>query len=115
DPIVSRPENGFAIGKAIEMSDNAGEADALLVATGVATTAALEASKHLAEQNVRCRVLHVHTLKPLDADAIVAAARAVRLVVPVEEHSLIGGPASAGPPAPPRHGGRLPPLRPARA
>src|SRR5215831_15094220 len=40
DPVVSRPGNGFAIGKAIEMSQDAGRADALVVATGVATTAA---------------------------------------------------------------------------
>src|SRR5580692_8703524 len=43
DPIVSRAENGFAIGRAIDMSEGAGDADALIVATGVATTAALEA------------------------------------------------------------------------
>jgi transketolase len=95
DPIVSRPEKGFAIGKAIDMSEDAGNADALLVATGVATTAALEASKRLAEDGVRCRVLHVHTVKPLDSHAIVAAAREVRLVVTVEEHSVIGGLGSA--------------------
>src|ERR1700736_2909184 len=70
DPIVSRPDKGFAIGKAIEMSDVAGDADALLVATGVATTAALEASKNLAADGVRCRVLHVHTVKPFDTHTI---------------------------------------------
>src|SRR5215467_6781977 len=48
DPIVSRAEKDFAIGKAIDMSEDTGDADALLVATGVATTAALEASKRLA-------------------------------------------------------------------
>jgi transketolase len=95
DPIVSRPDKGFAIGKAIDMSENGGNADALLVATGVATTAALEASKRLAEDGVRCRVLHVHTVKPLDSHAIVAAAHEVRLVVTVEEHSVIGGLGSA--------------------
>jgi transketolase len=95
DPIVSRPDKGFAIGKAIDMSEDAGNADALLVTTGVATTAALEASKRLAEDGVRCRVLHVHTVKPLDSHAIVAAAHEVRLVVTVEEHSVIGGLGSA--------------------
>src|SRR5215471_7827769 len=43
DPIVSRAENGFAIGKAIEMTEGSGDAETLIVATGVATTAALEA------------------------------------------------------------------------
>jgi transketolase len=96
DPIVSRPEHGFAIGKAIDMSDGAGNgADALLVATGVATGAALDARERLAQQGMRCRVLHVHTIKPLDTDAIVAAARGVRVVVTAEEHSVIGGLGSA--------------------
>jgi transketolase len=95
DPIVSRADKGFAIGKAIDMSDEPGDADALVVATGVATTAALEASKHLAEKGVRCRVLHVHTVKPLDTHAIVSAAREVRLVVTAEEHTVVGGLGSA--------------------
>jgi transketolase len=111
DPIVSRPDKGFAIGKAIDMSENGGNADALLVATGVATTAALEASKRLAEDGVRCRVLHVHTVKPLDSHAIVAAAHEVRLVVTVEEHSVIGGLGSAVLEALADAGEALPPVR----
>ena len=96
DPVVSRPENGFAIGKAIPMGDGAdGAADALVVSTGVATAAALDARKRLAEAGVRCRLLHVHTLKPLDTQAIAAAARGVSVVVTVEEHSVIGGLGSA--------------------
>jgi transketolase len=95
DPVVSRPENGFAIGKAIDMTDGAGDADALLVATGVATAAALDARKRLTDRGVRCRLLHVHTVKPLDAQAIVAAARGVGVVVTSEEHSVIGGLGSA--------------------
>jgi len=52
DPIVSRPAKDFAIGKAIDMSEDAGDAEALIVATGVATTAALEAGKRLAADGV---------------------------------------------------------------
>jgi len=115
DPVVSRPEKGFAIGKAIEMSEHAGDAagdvDALLVATGVATTAALEASKNLAADGVRCRVLHVHTVKPLDTQAIVAAARAARLVVTAEEHSIVGGLGSAVLEALADTGEPMPPVR----
>jgi len=96
DPVVSRPEHGFAIGKAIDMNVGAGgAAQVLLVTTGVATAAALEACEGLAGRGVRCRLLHVHTVKPLDADAIVAAAQGVRLVVTVEEHSVVGGLGSA--------------------
>jgi transketolase len=111
DPIVSRPENGFAIGKAIDMTEDAGDADALVVSTGVATTAALDARKRLAERGVRCRLLHVHTVKPLDTRAIVAAARGVRLVVTVEEHSVIGGLGSAVLEALADTGEPIPPVR----
>src|SRR5438045_441607 len=59
DQVVSRPERGFAIGKAIDMGDcTGGDAEALLISTGVATAAALEARERLAGQGVRCRLLH---------------------------------------------------------
>jgi transketolase len=111
DPVVSRPENGFAIGKAIDLSEGSGDADVLLVATGIATAAALEARPRLAEQGVRCRLLHVHTIKPLDAAAIVAAADGVRLVVTAEEHSVVGGLGSAVLEALADTGEPLPPVR----
>jgi transketolase len=111
DPIVSRQDKGFAIGKAVDMSDEPAEADALVVATGVATTAALEAAKRLAEDGVRCRVLHMHTIKPFDAPAIVAAAQDVRLVVTAEEHSIVGGLGSAVLEALADTGKPMPPVR----
>jgi transketolase len=92
DPVISKAERGFAIGKAIDMIDGeTGASDVLLVATGVATTQALKAAGALAADGIRCRLLHVHTVKPLDADAIVDAAKQTKLVVTVEEHSVIGG------------------------
>jgi transketolase len=96
DPIISKPERGFAIGQAIDMIEGAeGESDVLLIGTGVATTEALKAAAPLAEEGVRCRLLHVHTVKPLDREAIVQAAAQTRLVVTVEEHSIVGGLGSA--------------------
>jgi transketolase len=96
DPIISKPERGFAIGKAIDMvDDEKGASDVLLVATGVATTQALKAAGALAADGIRCRLLHVHTVKPLDVEAIVDAATRTRLVVTVEEHNVVGGLGSA--------------------
>jgi transketolase len=96
DPVVSRPERGFAIGKAIEMIDAArGESDVLLIGTGVATTEALKAASTLGADGIRCRLLHVHTVKPLDREAILQAATRTRLVVTVEEHNVVGGLGSA--------------------
>jgi transketolase len=96
DKIVSRPERGFVLGKVIDMIDGeSGSADVLFVATGIATTQALHAAEQLKEEGVRCRLLHAHTVKPLDAGTIISAANQAGLVVTVEEHSLIGGLGSA--------------------
>jgi len=96
DPIVSRAERGFAIGKAIDMVDQSrGDSDVLFITTGIATTEALEAAKGLSADGLRCRVLHVHTIKPLDREAILEAAHRTRLTVTIEEHSIIGGLGSA--------------------
>ena len=61
----------------------------------MATTQALKAAAALAADGIRCRLLHAHTIKPLDGDAIVDAATKARLVVTVEEHSVVGGLGSA--------------------
>src|SRR4249920_1553957 len=96
DPVISKPERGFAIGKAIDMFEaEQGASDVLLVTTGVATTQALKAAGALAADGIRCRLLHAHTIKPLDSDTIVDAATTSRLVVTVEEHSVVGGLGSA--------------------
>ena len=96
DPIISKEERGFAIGKAVDMIDEQRSAsDVLLIATGVATTQALEAARALSAGGARCRLLHVHTIKPLDGEAIVHAAAETGLVVTVEEHSIVGGLGSA--------------------
>jgi transketolase len=92
DPIVSRPEHDFEIGRIVEM--NSGDNVAIL-STGVMTSRALDAARLLEENGVSCSVLHAHTLKPLDGAAICAAARDVPLLVTLEEHTLIGGLGSA--------------------
>lgn len=92
DPVVSRPENGFSIGKAILMRE---PGDVLIVSTGVMTSRALAAAEALDGDGIGCGVLHMHTVKPLDAEALVRLAREVRLVVTVEEHTRIGGLGSA--------------------
>jgi transketolase len=96
DPIVSRDELGFAIGKAIPMRvAGSGAKRALVIGTGVATTRALEAADLLMETGVDCTVLHVPTVKPLDEAAILDHARDMPLVVTVEEHTVVGGLGSA--------------------
>lgn len=95
DPIVSRPELGFAIGKAILMREGRGKNRVALISTGVITNRTLSAAESLAEEGIECDVLHVHTLKPLDEKAVVAIAKEARLIVTAEEHTIIGGLGSA--------------------
>ncbi|WP_374307468.1 transketolase family protein [Dongia sp.] len=88
DPIVSRPDLPFAIGKAIEMRE---PGDITLIATGIMTNRALTLADALKAEGVRCGVLHMHTVKPLDDAAVLEAARQGKLLVSMEEHSIIGG------------------------
>lgn len=113
DPIVSRPELGFALGKGIVMRTAAVAKSpcALIVATGVATTRALEAATLLAKDHIECTVLHMHTVKPLDNDTLLAQVAKHPLLVTVEEHTVIGGLGSAVADAILDHGGKMPPTR----
>lgn len=97
DPVVTRAKDGFAIGKAYHLREAAGGrgAPVLLVGTGVATTRALAAAERLEADGIACHVLHMPTVKPLDADALVELARGAALVATVEEHTVIGGLGSA--------------------
>lgn len=97
DEVITRPEHGFTIGKGILLREAAGGrgAPVLLIGTGVATTQALHAADMLAADGISCHVLHLPTVKPLDVAMIERYARGARLVVTVEEHTVIGGLGSA--------------------
>ncbi|HYD70490.1 transketolase family protein [Azospirillum sp.] len=97
DPVVTRAPDGFAIGKAIRLREAAGGrgAPVLLVGTGVGTTQALGAAERLEADGIPCHVLHMPTVKPLDVAALTGLAKGARLVVTVEEHTVIGGLGSA--------------------
>lgn len=93
DPVVSDARRGFEIGRAIPMREVDG--DVLIVSTGVMTHRALRAADILEAEGIGSDVLHVHTLKPLDEDSIRRMAARARLVVVVEEHTVVGGLGSA--------------------
>lgn len=92
DPIVTDGCGPFVIGQAYPLRVGT---DALVVATGITLKNALDASDTLRERVRSVAVLHVPTVKPLDADAILALAERVPVVVTIEEHSVIGGLGSA--------------------
>jgi transketolase len=95
DPVVSRAELGFDIGRAIPMRKPRGRDGVALMATGVMTTNCLAAAELLERDGIDASVLHVHTVKPLDAESVLEHAEPARLVVTVEEGIAIGGFGSA--------------------
>jgi len=88
EPLVHQREIDFAIGKAITVRHGS---HLTLISTGAMLPTAAAAAESLALQGFHARVLSMHTLKPLDTDAVLAAARQTGLVVTLEEHSIIGG------------------------
>jgi len=85
---LHKPGTRFEIGKAIQLRDGN---DVAFIATGETVVHALLAAGQLAERGLNCRVLSMHTVKPLDAAAILKAGRECRAVVTAEEHSVHGG------------------------
>ncbi len=84
---------GFAIGRAVTMRDGS---DLTVIACGPCVLHAVEAARTLADrQGIGVRVLNMHTVKPLDRQAVLAAATETRRIITAENHSLIGGLGSA--------------------
>jgi transketolase len=82
-------ENGeFHIGKAVMLKEGT---DVTLVATGHLVWEALEAAKTLHEQGISAEVINIHTIKPLDEEAIIASVKKTGCIVTAEEHNFLGG------------------------
>lgn len=92
DPVVTNETGEFRIGRAVPMRDGH---DALIVTTGVGLQVCLAAADQLTAAGIDVTVLHMPTVKPLDTEALAAAAERVPVVVTVEEHSVVGGLGSA--------------------
>jgi len=95
DPVVSREELGFAIGKAIPMRRARSKGSVVLMSTGVMTTNSLAAAELLSKDGIDVSVVHFHTVKPLDEATLLDFARDAELVVTVEEGLRIGSFGSA--------------------
>lgn len=89
---VHEDEFPFEVGRAIPL--RSGD-DATIIASGTMVRAALDAHARLKERGIEAAVLDMHTVKPLDVDAVREAARGTKHVVAVEEHGIIGGLGSA--------------------
>ena len=92
-PVINdRPDYKFELGKGVVLREGK---DLTIVATGLPVSECLEAAEKLAADGIDAKVINIHTIKPLDEDLIVAAAKETGKVVTVEEHSVIGGLGSA--------------------
>ena len=92
DQIVSNENAGFEIGKSILMKNGK---DGLFISTGVMTQLALHAAENLDNEGISCGVLHMHTIKPIDENALLNLIPDFKAVVSIEEHTRIGGLGSA--------------------
>ena len=78
----------FELGNGITLKDGK---DITIIATGLMVSRALEAVKTLAEQGIDARLINIHTIKPIDREIIVKAAKETGKIITVEEHNVIGG------------------------
>ena len=82
------PDYKFEIGQGVELRDGK---DVTIIATGLCVNSALEAAEILAADGIDAQIINIHTIKPIDEELIVAAAKKTGRIVTVEEHSVIGG------------------------
>lgn len=91
-PVLFDETYKFAIGKAVTVAEGT---DATIAATGIMVGIALEAAEKLQAEGIKTRVLNISTIKPIDRDALMAAAKETGAIVTAEEHNVIGGLGSA--------------------
>lgn len=92
-PVINdKPSYKFELGKGVVLRQGK---DLTIIATGLPVANCLEAAEKLAADGVDVKVINIHTIKPLDEELVVAAAKETGKVVTVEEHSIIGGLGSA--------------------
>ncbi len=82
----------FEIGKAVTVREGK---DVTIIASGLTVSMSLDAAEMLAKDGIDAKVINMHTIKPIDVDAVIAAAKETGRIVTVEEHSVIGGLGSA--------------------
>lgn len=87
-PVVTTEDTPFELGKGIEMAPGG---DLTIIACGVMVYEALVAREELLKEGIEARVINIHTMKPLDFDLIVKAARETGALVTAEEHQVHGG------------------------
>lgn len=91
-PVIYDENEKFEIGKAYQFGKGT---DATVIATGVTVAESLKAQEELMKQGIDIRVIDMHTIKPIDKDIIIKAAKETKKIITIEDHSIIGGLGSA--------------------
>lgn len=91
-PTIFGEDYKFELGKGVQLADGK---DVSIIATGLMVPYAMEAKTALAEIGIDARVINIHTIKPIDSEIIIKAARETGAIVTAEEHNIIGGLGSA--------------------
>lgn len=91
-PVVTNADTPFEVGKAITMKEGT---DITIVACGVMVAESLDAAEELAKENINAEVINLHTIKPIDKDALIQSVKKTGCLVTAEEHQLAGGMGSA--------------------
>lgn len=91
-PVLYKEDAKFEIGKALTVREGS---DAAIIATGIMVDKAVAAAEILEKDGFKCRVIDMHTIKPLDEEAVVKAAEETGCIVTAEEHTVLGGLGSA--------------------
>lgn len=91
-PVLYKEDYDFQIGRGVTVRQGQ---DLTLIATGLMVQEALQAASELQENGISIRLINLHTIKPLDEEIILQAARETRAILTVEEHSIMGGLGSA--------------------
>ncbi len=92
NPMVYKKDYSFEIGKSLTMKE--GE-DVVIFSSGSMVSESIEASTQLEKENIKCKVVNVHTIKPINSKEIINHIKNKKLILTVEEHNIIGGLGSA--------------------
>ena len=87
-PVIYDSNEKFEIGKGYQFGNGT---EATVIATGVTVAEALKAQEKLKEQGIDIRVIDMHTIKPIDKDIIIKAAKETKKIITIEDHNIIGG------------------------
>ncbi len=91
-PVIFGEDYHFTIGKGVQLKDGG---DVTVIATGLMVNEALEAYELLQAEGISARIINMHTIKPLDQEIVLKAAKETGAIVTAEEHSVVGGLGSA--------------------